>query len=372
MDYQPRADPLDATDLEDGIGLCLSGGGFRAMIFHLGALWRLNEFGLLPKIKRFSSVSGGSITNGALAVSWRSLRFDAQGVATNFEELVARPLLRFATERVDVRAVLLGLLPTQSASRWVSRAYDRCLFHGASLQDLPLQPRFTFNATNLMTSGLLRISPDYAADYRVGRIDRPRFRLADVVAASSAFPPFLSPFDLSFGNQPMVPWLSESLGRAPYTERAVLTDGGVYDNLGLETVWKRYRTILVSNAGRNVSPEERPWHSWPFQLNRIVSVIRNQVDNSRERQLLALARSGKRTVGYWAIETDPSGYKVIPALPLLAEERARSASISTRLAPLTTEERQLLIRHAYLLCDLAVRRYVDSRLPAATNYPGSE
>ena len=45
-----------------GIALCLSGGGYRAMVFHLGALWRLNELGFLPKLARVSSVSGGSIT----------------------------------------------------------------------------------------------------------------------------------------------------------------------------------------------------------------------------------------------------------------------------------------------------------------------
>src|SRR5262245_18716669 len=207
------------------------------MIFHLGALWRLNELGLLPKIKRFSSVSGGSITNGALAYSWKRLNFDSQGVAVNFEEMVARPLLGLAARTLDVWAVLSGLLPTQSASRWLAAAYDSFLFHGATLQELPLEPRFTFNATNLMSAGLLRISPQYAADYRVGKIDRPRFRLADVVAASSAFPPCLSPFDLSFRGQPMVPWPSQNLARPPFTERAVLTDRGVYDNLGLETVW---------------------------------------------------------------------------------------------------------------------------------------
>ena len=28
---------------QDGGALCLSGGGYRAMLFHLGALWTLNE-----------------------------------------------------------------------------------------------------------------------------------------------------------------------------------------------------------------------------------------------------------------------------------------------------------------------------------------
>src|SRR5712671_4630181 len=66
-----------------GIALCLSGGGYRAMVFHLGALLRLNELGILKRIIRISSVSGGSITAGILGLKWNGLIFDSTGVATN-------------------------------------------------------------------------------------------------------------------------------------------------------------------------------------------------------------------------------------------------------------------------------------------------
>jgi NTE family protein len=58
----------EAKQPRPGIALCLSGGGYRAMVFHLGALWRLNEVGLLKKLDRISSVSGGSITAGMLGL----------------------------------------------------------------------------------------------------------------------------------------------------------------------------------------------------------------------------------------------------------------------------------------------------------------
>lgn len=61
----------------DGIGLCLSGGGYRAMLFHVGAILRLNEARLLPKLCRVSSVSGGSITAAVLGMNWRKLCFAA-------------------------------------------------------------------------------------------------------------------------------------------------------------------------------------------------------------------------------------------------------------------------------------------------------
>jgi NTE family protein len=60
-----------------GMALCLSGGGYRAMVFHLGALLRLNEAGLLKKLNRISSVSGGSITAGMLGLRWNALAFNS-------------------------------------------------------------------------------------------------------------------------------------------------------------------------------------------------------------------------------------------------------------------------------------------------------
>src|SRR5258705_5433838 len=66
-----------------GVALCLSGGGYRAMLFHLGALWRLNDAGLLRGLVRVSSVSGGSITAGVLGLKWKQLQFNENNVATN-------------------------------------------------------------------------------------------------------------------------------------------------------------------------------------------------------------------------------------------------------------------------------------------------
>ena len=43
------------------IGLALSGGGFRAAIFHLGVIRRLEELGIMKDVDVISSVSVGSI-----------------------------------------------------------------------------------------------------------------------------------------------------------------------------------------------------------------------------------------------------------------------------------------------------------------------
>ena len=56
-----------------GLALCLSGGGFRASLFHLGAVRRLNELGILSKVTTISSVSGGSILSAHLATTLKPI-----------------------------------------------------------------------------------------------------------------------------------------------------------------------------------------------------------------------------------------------------------------------------------------------------------
>ena len=60
--------------------IALSGGGFRAMLFHVGFMWRLNELGILQQADMISSVSGGSILAGILASRWSELDFDPTAV----------------------------------------------------------------------------------------------------------------------------------------------------------------------------------------------------------------------------------------------------------------------------------------------------
>ena len=267
-----HGDFLNAKKLEDRLGLCLSGGGYRAMLYHLGALVRLNELGLLSELREVASVSGGSIISGVLGLAWPKFKFSDKKVS-NFYELVTVPILKFATVGVDMRAALFGLLPGRTPADYVAAAYDKHLFRGATLQDLTSMPRFTFMATNLQTGSGWRFSKDYAADVRVGRIDKPTLPLSRVVAASSACPPILSPVRFPFEAGSVRPMRGADLHRAPFTAEAVLTDGGVYDNLGLERVWKRCRRVLVSNAGLTIPEIGRPSGRWLGQVFRTLNIL---------------------------------------------------------------------------------------------------
>ena len=250
--------PGEGGEPAPGIALCLSGGGYRAMLFHLGALWRLNEAGYLPRLERVSSVSGGSMTNGALANAWGRLDFDDAGVARNFGPALVDPVRQLAGKTIDIWAIVLGILLPGSIGNWYARSLKRNLLGRATLQDMPDRPRFVFNATNLQSAVLWRSSKPYMRDYMVGEIKTPTIEVATAVAASGAFPPLLSPVTLKPKPTDWTPGSGLELQRPPYTEKVLLTDGGVYDNLGLETAWKRYQTILISDGGGHVGGQPRP------------------------------------------------------------------------------------------------------------------
>jgi NTE family protein len=364
--HDPEQAPFEVTDvlggpkLEDGIGLCLSGGGFRAMLFHLGSLIRLNEVGLLPAIDRISSVSGGSLAAGILAAGWTELVF-ANGVATNFDAKVSEPLLRLARKRVDVPAILLGFIPFVHAANVAAGTYDRAVFHSKTLQDLPDRPRFVFTSTSLQTGVLWRFAKEYAAEWRVGKWANPDLKLTFAVAASAGFPPLLSPARIKPPKGSIKPWGEPTTLTAPgFTKRLFLTDGGVYDNLGLEPVWKRYRTLLVSDGGAVTQPIARPFTNWYSQFRRVLDVSLRQGINTRIRILHGLERSQARTAAYWGIGTTVDSYGKGNPLGFTPQMTAEAAVVPTRLTKFSRKTRQLLVRAGYAHTTAAL---AASRIP---------
>ena len=353
---------------EDGTALCLSGGGYRAMVFHIGALWALNDHGWLPKLDRVSSVSGGSITAAVLAVSWPALEFDATGRARQFAAKVVEPLRALARKTIDVPSVVRGIFGRGSIADRVSATYDRELFHGATLQQLPKTPLFVINATNVQSAALFRFTRPYIWDYRVGRIDDPGVALADAVAASSAFPPVLSPLTLDLSKYKFAPNSGTDLERPPFTTKAVLTDGGVYDNMGLETAWKRYRRVLVSDAGGKTAPEGDPPTDWARHALRVNDLIDNQVRSLRKRQVIASFGTTHEGT-YWSIRSDIKKYAAGGALPCPVDRALLLAAIPTRLQAVDDEVQERLINWGYGIADAAMRRHVDATLVAPRDFP---
>lgn len=339
------------------------------MLFHLGALWRLNELGQLPKLDRISSVSGGSITAATLGLAWNHLDFDAAGVARNLQPLVVDPVRRMAGHTVDVLSILSGLLTPDSIPDMLAAAFRARLFGSSTLQDLPDEPRFILNATNIQSKALWRFSRRYMGDYRVGRIENPHVELAVAVAASSAFPPYLSPVQIPVKPSSFTSGSGLDLQRLPYTRRVLLTDGGVYDNLGLETAWKRCRTILVSDGGGAVPDEPSPDRDWARHTYRVLTLIDNQVRSLRKRQLIDSLRTGDRAGAYWGIRSDLDAYGATDALRFAPAESRRLGCIPTRLKSLPAATQRGLINWGYALCDAALRTHVNPEFPRPAGLP---
>jgi NTE family protein len=348
------------------------------MLFHAGALWRLNECGLLAELDFISSVSGGSITAATLGARWRRLTWsdmgDGRRVASNYTEEVVQPLRRLAARTIDTRSLLGGILiPTRTVTDQIAAAYRKHLFGDATLQDLPDRPRLVITATNLQSGGLWRFSKPYMRDFRVGEVSSPRVPLATAVAASAAFPPFLSPMRLTPKDADWeLPAPGESLLPHAFRRGIVLSDGGVYDNLGLEPVIKRCARILVSDGGTRLQAERRIAGDWLHQLLRVLTVVDSQVRALRKRDLIASYQRGDFTGTYWGIRTRLADYPCPSRLPHDPVFVSTLARVPTRLARLSNSLQEGLVNWGYAVSDAALRSWaeVPGELPNRLPYTG--
>ena len=371
-------------NIEDGKALCLSGGGYRAMLFHAGAIMRLNELGLLHEFKRVSSVSGGSITAAVLGMEWKNLDWTiANGLTTaNSQALlncVVGPLRKMASTSIDVSSVIWGSInPFRTISDEVADRYNSVLFEHRTLQDLPDDsegPRFIINATNVKTGSLWRFSKPYIADYRVGMIENPTISLADAVTASSAFPPVLSPMNLKLDPGWFKPGIPAQAVDPSLRNRAMLTDGGVYDNLGLETAWKRYKTIIVSDAGRKMDDDLSPATDWAMHSRRLIDLLQHQTSNLRRRQAIDAFQSkhDPHDGTYFGIQTDIANYQISNGLTCPHAKTLEIAFIPTRLTALKPTDQERIINWGYAVADAASRRHIpqcqNCTPPQAFPYP---
>lgn len=388
---------------DPGPALCLSGGGFRATLMHLGALIRLNEMGVLSRVGVITSVSGGSILNGALAARWSELTPDADGVFTNLS-VVADAVRGFCARDLRTATLVgtrvnplnavrtarnLGAVPADA----LVKPYEQ-LTRGTRLADLPASPRFVFCATSVQTGACWHFhgGPDgRMGDFYTGYFGTGRTRLSEAVAASSAFPPGFAALSLDPGAPPdrTDPWgmhrvPSPKVGRVAKPaagKRVLLTDGGVYDNLGVEPVWTRCRTLVVSDAGHPFSAEGNVNQSAIPRLMRVADISAEQVGAVRKRWMIeriqlggwmnavAAASGGAlpavpgapevRAGTLWGIDTRPRSYAHALGLPATYADDVLNliAAIRTDLNAFTTGEQGALQNHGYWLANAGITQY---------------
>lgn len=295
------------------IGLTFSGGGFRATLFHLGVTRFLYETGMLRQVTHITSVSGGSILAAHLVLNWERYT----GTPEQFEE-AAKELVDFTRWDLRGRVVrpwlaswaALALPRLAMQNRWIrtsllQRGYDR-LFRGACLRDLERdgRPQLHILATSMSTGqlvsfgqGTMRFNVDPEAkrnEVVVPPLPADSLHVALAVTASSAFPPLFPPVRIS-----------HELFGAPVQSMPGphhLTDGGVFDNLGIrKLLWLnreqdvKFDLVVVSDAQREFTKEFT--REYPFiwgRAGRSVDLLMDRVswfENDSIRRLCDEAES---------------------------------------------------------------------------------
>jgi NTE family protein len=286
--------------------------------------------------------------------------------------------------------VLVGFFdPFHRPIDYIASHYRKELFGEKTLQDFPADdegPRFTIYATNLQTGASVRFSRPYLADYHLGRIESPRIELATIVAASCALPPILSPLIIKLDPLDWKDWETDGahkdnlpVNKSRLRTSLCLADGGVYDNLGLERVWDRYATVLVSDAGAPFRVSENSLglkFSELARALRAVSILTEQARALRKRWLIHDMKNGLVRGTYWGISTDIRDFHLEAygcAPPLLDDNKVtRSLSrIRTRLNRFSAVEQERLINWGYALTDAAMRRHIVEKgaIPGKLPYP---
>jgi NTE family protein len=228
---------------EDRFALSFSGGGWRAALTAAGALRFMADAGLLDRVGWVSSVSGGSITNGLLAVSYEEIQ--AAGFAPEaVDHHVLNRILWGVRDHSLTRTLLLGswrALGPMTRTDVLARTLDRWFFDGRELQVLSDRCLFTFNAANETSGVRFGFDREWIGDYVIGHIatGETTLRVANAVAASASVP---GPFAAT-----RLPGLNFPCGSGADVR---LLDGGIYDNLGLEAIDDlRGPCLVVVSAG---------------------------------------------------------------------------------------------------------------------------
>jgi len=350
--------------------LALSGGGFRATLFHLGVIRFLRDCNLLHKVKLISSVSGGSILAAHLALNWNKYKGEkndfnsAEREITNFIkcDLRNRSLRRwFCWIIIPVRLVTLLFF------RSGRKPQDRCsftaifqnhfeeLYQGATFRDLNSVQDLEVHmlATSLTTGELCKFtntSFEVIGDKEQQPIAISFPKLSLAMAASAAFPLLC----------PAVPITPEILGRneSELKRSHVLSDGGILDNLGFQELARVAKLrneanglLIVSDAGANFDWETQKRYSF------VISLFRNIRANDivmRQAGKLVLENTHVGSLGLCTIDIHRqlNGKELYALRP---EHQTVARNVRTDFNAFSDAEISVLIHHGYAEAHAALR-----------------
>lgn len=232
------------------IGLALSGGGVRAAVFHCGALLCLAESDLLEHITRISTVSGGSLLVGLIFSlnehQWptsdefrKKIQHFIKSKLTSTDLFSWKTVLGSPVQWVNVPTNRSKILVNLLTSKWGIKG---------NLDELPDHPGWIINATSLLTGKNWRFSKSEMGDWKFGRHYSPPYSIAQAIGASASVPYVIGGLSFKLPRQGWYnvdPATSEPIEEIDISsDKVKLWDGGAYENLGLEPLYKKDRSMI--------------------------------------------------------------------------------------------------------------------------------
>ncbi|HEX2653153.1 MAG TPA: patatin-like phospholipase family protein [Xanthobacteraceae bacterium] len=380
------------------IGLALSGGGSRAIAFHLGCLRALHDRGVLEKVELLSGVSGGSVIAALYAYSDDPFaEFDKRvekvlrrgmvwGIAREIFLSRETPRILAAVLTSGFFAIFgtliwlivssLGLFGIGGSAlssvanavlapvpRFASRttAFENHLrrrYFSNQLMDEVRRPglNVVINAAELRTETAFRFGSCESGCWRYGQlVDTPAVAMA--VAASAAFPAALPALDQT---------MTFTRNGVEAQHRVLITDGGVYDNLGVFCMEPGRPTEFTSNgflvdfiiacdAGQGTPSGGGKSYFWPSRMLATIHTIH------RRTQTLTLNQLHR-----WAGNGDIAGFLLpylgqidgrLPYRPADLVRREDTFSYPTNFSSMTSANLALLSRRGEQLTNLLIDAY---------------
>jgi NTE family protein len=221
------------------IGIALSGGGIRAAIFHLGVLKWMAENNMLEDIVRISSVSGASLCVG-LVYSHSSHKWPTSTeYLSSVLPRIQKVLLKKDIQIITLRRLFLSPWWWSKKVNFLAKMMQKHWEITGNISDLGKNPLWYINCTTFETGKRFRISQENMGDYQIGYVDDPKLSIDDSIASSAGFPVFIGPYKLRTDKYVWKKsYYSKDDLTHPKDKYIHLWDGGVYDNLGLESVYK--------------------------------------------------------------------------------------------------------------------------------------
>lgn len=355
------------------IGLALSGGGFRAAVFHLGVLRFLAEQRLLERVTQVSTVSGGSLLTGAILSSaggiWPSSSQFLQSVYPSVRDLLlsrdlfsfralgVRGLLHHHVGVLGHRAWVLAWLITE---RWQIKA---------RLAELPESPVWHINTTCLETGKNWRFTRDSMGDWQFGRHYSPDVSVAEAMAASAAVPYVIGGLRLRLPRDGW--WQTDPATKAPLRQceprhsKVRLWDGGAYENMALEPLYKPADglqgcdILMVSDASAPLGPPAGMLKSMMkgrLASPRLLDVAGDQIRALRSRMLMKAITQGEIKGFLFRLGTSARTFAKTPGAlaGLTDEECLYCLNYPTHLTKMERRDFEQLARHGYEVAQMTI------------------